>query len=101
MAVPAMDAAKAGKHLCQLKAAKIKEQKIRKVQAISRIKQRETADYTKMAGSDTVKQSVAVVKSGNTITDDAESVKQDYHIQKTDRQKEAVKITLCKPENRT
>ena len=76
MAVPAMDAAKAGKHLCQLKAAKIKEQKIRKVQAISRIKQRETADYTKMAGSDTVKQSVAVVKSGNTITDDAESVKQ-------------------------
>ena len=70
------------------------------MQAISRIKQRETADYTKMAGSDTVKQSVAVVKSGNTITDDAESVKQDYHIQKTDRQKEAVKITLCKPENR-
>ena len=41
MAVPAMDAAKAGKYLCRLKAAKIKEQKIRKVQAISRIKQRE------------------------------------------------------------
>jgi len=101
MAVPAMDAAKAGKHLCQLKAAKIKEQKIRKVQSISRIKQRETADYTKMSGRDTLKQSAAVVKSDNPVTDDAKAGKQSYQIQKTDKQKEAVKITLCKPENRT
>lgn len=101
MAVPAMDAAKAGKYLCRLKAAKIKEQKIRKVQAISRIKQRETADYVKMAGRDTEKQSAAVVKPGNLVTDDAEAEKQPCQIQKTDRQKEAVKITLYKPENRT
>lgn len=101
MAVPAMDAAKAGKYLCRLKAAKIKEQKIRKVQAISRIKQRETADYVKMAGRDTEKQSAAVVKPGNLVTDDAEAGKQPCQIQKTDRQKEAVKITLYKPENRT
>ena len=101
MAVPAMDAAKAGKYLCRLKAAKIKEQKIRKVQAISRIKQREPADYVKMAGRDTEKQSAAVVKPGSLVTDDAEAGKQPCQIQKTDRQKEAVKITLYKPENRT
>lgn len=101
MAVPAMDAAKAGKYLCQLKAAKIKEQKIRKVRAINRIKQRETADYVKMAGRDTEKQSAAVVKSGNSVTDDAEAGKQAYQIQTTDRKEEAVKTTLCKPENRT
>ncbi len=101
MAVPAMDAAKAGKYLCRWKAIKIKEQKIRKVQAISRIKQRGTADYTKMAGRDAVKQSVAAVKPDSLVIDDAEAGKQPCQIQKTDRQKEAVKTTLCKPENRT
>lgn len=101
MAVSAMNAAKAGKYLCQLKAVKIKDQKIRKVQTINRIKQRETEDYMKMAGRDTLNQSAAVVKFGNPVTDDAEAEKQSYQTQKINRQKEAAKITLCKPESQT
>ena len=91
MAVPAMVAAKAGKHLCQLKTAKIKEQKTRKVQTGSNVKKREAVDYIKAAERDTVKQSVEVVKPDVPVTDDAETEKQHYQTQKAERQKEKQK----------
>lgn len=55
LSIPTVNAAKAGKRLFQTETVKAKEQKIRQVQAGSRVKKRETTDYIKTAKDKTAK----------------------------------------------
>lgn len=62
LSIPAVNAAKAGKRLFQTETVKAREQRIRQVQAGSRVKKRETTDYVKTAEGKTAKTFVAESK---------------------------------------